>query len=481
MDSLIVTSDLPVWVPLPGPQRMALESPADILFYGGAAGGGKSDLLIGAAMTQHDRSIIFRREGTQLKGLLDRMTEIIGSRDGYNGNDKAWAYDGRQIEFGACPYLGDESKYQGRPHDLKCFDEIPLFLEAQFRFLCGWLRSAKKGQRRRIICAGNPPTDSDGEWVIRYWAPWLDKDHPNPAKPGELRWFTTIDGEDKEVGPEPFYHNGKLVTPLSRTFIPSKIADNPYLIETGYEAQLQSLPEPLRSQMLDGSFTAGLGGDPFQVIPTEWVEMSQAKWTEDGHRGQEMDSLGADIARGGRDKTVIARRHGRWFDKALSYPGSDTPNGPVTAALIVAALRHGAPAHVDVIGVGGSVYDHLDGANIHVVAVNNSKGSDEMDRSLQLKFYNKRAELLWKMREALDPDYANENIILPPDPELKADLCCARWKLTSRGIQVESKDEIKARIGRSPDKGDAYVLANIATLKRDVMVVSRIKSKRAIR
>lgn len=478
MDSLIETSDLPVWVPLPGPQQMALESQADVLFYGGAAGGGKTDLLIGACLTQHLRSIIFRREGTQLKGIVDRIVEVVGTRDGYNGQDKSWKLGDRQIEFGACPHLGDESKYQGRPHDLKCFDEIPLFLEAQFRFLSGWLRSAVKGQRRRIICAGNPPTDSDGEWVIRYWGPWLDKDHPNPAKPGELRWFTTIDGEDREVGPEPFMHNGKLITPLSRTFIPSRISDNAYLMETGYEAQLQSLPEPLRSQMLEGDFRAGLGGDPFQAIPTEWVELSMAKWTADGKNGKEMDSLGADIARGGRDKTVIARRHSLWFDLALAYPGSDTPNGPLAASLIVAALRDGAPAHVDVIGVGGSVVDHLEGNRIHVEPVNNSESSDATDRSGKLRFVNKRAENVWKMREALDPNYG-DTIILPNDPELKADLCCARWKLTSRGIQIESKDEIKARIGRSPDKGDAYILANIATPKQGWH--QQITVKRAIK
>lgn len=478
IDQILSTSDLPLWVPLPGPQTQALQSEADVLFYGGAAGGGKTDMLIGAALTQHQRSIIFRREGTQLKGIIDRMTEVIGDRDGYNGKDMCWTHNKRQVEFGSCPHIGSESKYQGRPHDLKAFDEITLFTETQFRFLSGWLRTSVPGQRKRIICAGNPPTDSDGEWVIRYWSPWLDKDHPNPAKPGELRWFTTIDGEEKEVGPEPFIHNGKRIVPLSRTFIPSKVDDNPYLISTGYEAQLQSLPEPLRSQMLEGNFQAGLGGDPFQVIPSEWVERSMARWTKDGAVGRPMDSLGADIARGGRDKTIIARRHRLWFDEALAYPGSDTPSGPAAAALIVAALRDGAPVHVDVIGVGGSVYDHLIGNSVYTIPVNGSEMSEEFDRSGQLGFYNKRSEIYWKMREALDPDYG-DSIILPPDRELKADLCCPRWKLSARGIQVESKEELVKRIGRSPDKGDAFVYANIVSAKQGWH--RQIKVKRAIR
>jgi hypothetical protein len=45
----------------------------------------------------------------------------------------------------------------------------------------------------------NPPTTSEGRWVIEFFGPWLDAKHPNPALPGELRWFTTIAGKDQEV------------------------------------------------------------------------------------------------------------------------------------------------------------------------------------------------------------------------------------------------------------------------------------------
>ena len=52
---------------------------------------------------------------------------------------------------------------------------------------------------------------AEGAWVISYWGPWLDPGHPNPAKPGELRWFTTIDGKDVECsGPEPVIVNGNV-------------------------------------------------------------------------------------------------------------------------------------------------------------------------------------------------------------------------------------------------------------------------------
>ena len=107
-----------IWMPQAGPQLQALNTDADVLFYGGAAGGGKTDLLIGAALTRHRASMIFRREGTQHTAILDRMTELLGSRDGYNSQTGVWRLDGNhRIEFGACPHLGDEQRYQGRPHD----------------------------------------------------------------------------------------------------------------------------------------------------------------------------------------------------------------------------------------------------------------------------------------------------------------------------------------------------------------------------
>ena len=73
------------WRPLPGPQTMAYESTADVIGFGGAAGGGKTDLAIGMALNQHHRAQMFRREGPQLVGIIDRLAEIVGSRDNING------------------------------------------------------------------------------------------------------------------------------------------------------------------------------------------------------------------------------------------------------------------------------------------------------------------------------------------------------------------------------------------------------------
>jgi hypothetical protein len=442
---------------------MAYESKADEIFYGGAAGGGKTDLLIGLALTAHQRTIIFRREYPQLKAIVDRCAEIIGDAGRFNVQSNTWRMrDGRLLELGAAQHEKDVRKYQGRPHDLKCFDELPNFTEFQYLFLSGWLRTTKPAQRTRIVAAGNPPTTVEGEWVIRRWGAWLDRQHANPAKPGELRWYARVDGEEQAVeNGDPFWWKSERITPKSRTFIPARLADNPYLVANNYGATLQSLPEPLRSQLLYGDFAIGMDDDPWQVIPTVWIRAAMAR-----HANREQPTIpphiGVDVARGGTDKTVIALRYGNYYAPLRRYPGTSTPDGAAVGRLVLKCLAPDASINVDVIGVGASVYDWLaekvDPAVATVHAVNNSAASTETDRSRQLQFMNLRAEGYWRMREALDPDYG-QNLALPDDSELLADLCAPRWEYTPRGVRIEEKDAIIKRIGRSPDAGDAAVLA----------------------
>ena len=197
----------PVWQPFPGkPQVWADHRPVDELFDGGAGGAGKSDLLLGLAGTAHKRALILRREFPRLRALIERSREIynrIGStrdKDSFNESLHLWRLtDDRTIQFGAVQYEKDWMKYQGQPHDLKGFDEITEFTETQFRSINIWNRSADINQPCRVVCTGNPPTDADGEWVIVYWAPWLDPDYPDRAEPGDLVWFVRIKG----VGDEP--------------------------------------------------------------------------------------------------------------------------------------------------------------------------------------------------------------------------------------------------------------------------------------
>lgn len=464
---VLLTEGLPIWMPQVGPQSQAAESLADIIFYGGSAGGGKTELLMGLALTEQEHSIIFRREAVQLTGIEERMTQILGTRKGYNSQSGVWRLPGNRVmELGSVAKPEDWMKYQGRPHDAKLFDEITHFLESQFRTLIGWMRTDNPKVRQRVVCAGNPPTSSEGEWVIRYWAPWLDPMHPNPAKPGELRWFVTDEqGHDLEV-PDgaPVMVGDELMTPKSRTFIPSSVDDNLFLLTTGYKATLQQLPEPLRSQMLRGDFMAGRTDPVWQLVPTEWVKAAQARWTDKDAKGY-MTALGFDPARGGVDKSTAARRHGQWFDKLISVPGQVTNDGPKAAGFVVPLIRNGACICVDAIGIGSSALDFIKGLNLLVLPVVGSESSTGTEKTGLMRFRNKRAEMYWRMREALDPTNPDP-IALPPDQELLGDICAVRYKVVMLGkvaaIQIREKDEIRELLGRSPDKGDAVAMTFVS-------------------
>jgi hypothetical protein len=465
--ALDATAGMP-FVPNIGPQTEAYHSDADELFYGGAAGGGKSSLLCGYAITRGLNSILFRREYKQLKGLVNECARILGSRDGYGKQEGEWHLPaGNTLEFGAVQYEDDKENFQGRPHDFVGFDEITHFTESQYRFLIGWNRPADPSHptRCRVIAAGNPPLTAEGAWVVQYWAPWLDDSHPNPAKEGELRWFTTIEGKDQEVdgpGPHGVDDQGLPIMARSRSFIMSRLENNPELAATGYANTLNAMPEPMRTMLRSGRFDVLTDDDAFQVIPTHWLMLSQSRWEELRPKNMQMTAMGVDVAGGGPDSTTIAMRFGGWFDKIKELTGDITRDGSAVAAEIIRARRDACPVVIDAGGgYGGAATLRLRDNGIQAVSYNGANQSTMTTRDgAHLRFVNKRAESWWRMREALDPSQEGGSVIaLPPDPKLRADLVSPRWSLSQRGILIESKDQIRARIGRSPDRGDAVVMA----------------------
>ena len=382
--------------------------------------------------------------------------ELYGYKN-YHAQRRLFTLRGRSIELGAVANAGDEHNYDGRPHDYFLFDEIPAFLESQFRHLIAWKRTDIPGYRCRVVCTGNPPDNPEQAWVTRYWGPWRDDRHPNPAKPGELRWYTSIKGKDVEVGsPEHIEVDGDIVKPLSRTYIPGEMVEE--YQATGYAAVLQALEEPFRSRLLKGDFSAGHGDHPLQVIPSAWVDKAMERWKYAVKPDMRMSAVGVDPSRGGCDAHVIAPRYGAWYSELISIPGGEVADGGTSAALCIQYRRDDCPAHVDVVGIGSSTVDYLRDADVAVVSLNGARSSEATDRTGKIRFSNKRAQWHWEMREALDPDHGY-SICLPPDPELRADLCASRWKMRGGGLAIEDKDEVKLRIGRSPDKGDAVIYA----------------------
>ena len=206
------------------------------------------------------------------------------------------------------------------------------------------------------------------------------------------------------------------------------------------------------------------------VIALAWIEAANVRWQEWDDAGRPTvagpRTVGVDVARFGGDKTVLAL-----LDR---YPveGQDQAGGVITelrrssredtmmtAGRVVGVVSSspGRVPIVDVIGVGGGVVDRLRELKITVLAFNASESTDRKDRSGELGFVNKRAGAWWLLRELLDPAYG-ATLALPLDDLLTGDLTAPHWRVTSTGrIQVELKDEIRKRIGRSPDSGDAVV------------------------
>jgi len=462
-----------LWFPTPGPQLDAVNCKADVLLYGGSGGSGKTDLILGCAFEYHQRTLIIRKHYTDLSALTDRAKQINTTEKGYNGSipPRLKTINGKIIDFGGLAKSTDHEHWQGQAHDLLAIDEVVQNREDQVRFLMGWVRSDDPNQRKRTILASNPPTSSAGDWIIKMFAPWLDSRYPNPAKPGELRWCVSdAEGQDFWVsGPDAKIDSGKknpdgsirYLLPMSRTFIPGTLSDNPFYADTGYAAQLDALPEPLRSAIRDGNFMAARVDDADQVIPTDWIRLAQARWKKEPPFQVPQCAMGVDGARGGKDEVAIAIRHDGWFAEIITASSKDTPHGSDLAALVIKHRRNDSIVVIDCgETTGAQAFGHLTENGVECVAHLGVDPSVRRTEDRKLKFFNKRAELIWRFREALDPGQdGGSPIALPDDPMLVSDLTATTWELTANGIKVTPKKDVVKLLGRSPDRGDAVMMA----------------------
>lgn len=462
-DAVAATNGM-VFVPNPGPQTDAYASLADIVLYGGEPGGGKTALGVGLALNEHRRSLIVRRNFVDLAGVLHALDNIVGKPNAAKGGNRPYyeTEDGRLLDFMG---LGEDiGGKQGNPHDFIYVDEAAQVPENQVRMLLGWLRTNIPGQRCRVVMGSNPPLDSVGDWLVDYFAPWLDDRHPNPAEPGELRWFLPNENDDgyHECQPgDTLELHGMTVAAQSRTFIRAHVSDNPFYDQAEYSKALASLPKEMRDRLMSGNFMASREDPQWQCIPSAWVRAAQARWTEQPPIGVPLCSMGVDVAQGGSDKTVIARRHDGWFAPLIVADGKDTPGGTDVAALVMKHRHDNAKVIIDIGGGwGGDAHGHLMANQVDSMSYMGVKASTRRTADNQLTFTNVRTEAYWRLREALDPDQrGGSRIALPPDRLLFSDLTSPSYRITSQGIEVEPKEKLVKRIGRSTDRGDAVVMA----------------------
>jgi phage terminase large subunit len=194
------------------------------------------------------------------------------------------------------------------------------------------------------------------------------------------------------------------------------------------------------------------------------VERAQARWVKP-HFTETPEALGVDIARFGSDETVEINLYA---DGVVGEPRTYRGQNLMETAGSVKASPAKRKA-VDDSGLGGGVTDRLREQDVEVVPYIAGEAPYDSER-----FRNRRAETWWAIREALQRD----ELALPPDNMLAADLTNIKFKYTSKGqIQLESKDDVKKRLKRSPDRGDALAIALYA---RSAQVFSVSDSERNI-
>lgn len=457
-----------VFVPQPGPQTDGYLSRADLLLFGGEPGGGKTALEIGLALNEHPRALIVRKNFVDLDGVLHTLDNIVGSTRCWSGGNRP-RYDkpdGGVIDFMG---MGNFEGKQGNPHDLICVDEAAQIPEEDFRMLRGWLRTDRPGQRTRIVLASNPPLDTTGDWLVEWFAPWLDDTHPNPAEDGELRWFLPKQDDDGWVecneGDYVILHGVKVFAE-SRTFVRSKFTDNRYYDPEQYAKALAGLPDAARRRLMTGNFMNAREDDEWQAIPTDWARAAVERWTASPPVGIPMSSMGVDVAQGGADNTTIARRHDGWYAPLVVEPGSKTPGGTDVAGLVISKRYDNAKVVIDVGGGwGADAFGHLRASNVDCDAYMGVKTTAKRSECRQFNFVNVRSAAIWSFREALNPDQrGGSRIALPNDKRLITELCTPRYRIKSHGtghaaIEIESKEDVIERLRRSPDRADAVVMA----------------------
>ena len=214
----------------------------------------------------------------------------------------------------------------------------------------------------------------------------------------------------------------------------------------------------MRSAMLNGDFLAGRVDHAMQLIPSAWIREAQLRWKEN-NQFKPMISTGVDVAGGGGDTESIANLHvGNHYSRIKHHQGPDTKDGNKTAGRIVAAMRGGVVGIDMTGGWGGAAITALGNVKVPAISVVFSEKTGAVDEKTKIEFANVRAEMYWQFRDALDPK-SGEQIELPPDARVLAEGVAPRWKLQGGKIYIESKEEIRKRLGSSTDWWDAIVIA----------------------
>ena len=232
-----------IFKPNTGPQTQFLAASEREVFYGGARGGGKSyAMLVDPLRYCHratHRALLIRRTMPELRDLINPSQRLYsrafpGAK--WREQEKEWRFpSGAKIEFGYAENMTDVLRYQGQSYTWIGIDELPQYPTPDiYNFLRSSLRSVDPEIPVFMRATGNPG-NVGSQWVREMFV--------NPSTPNK-KFDVKI---STPVG----------VRKISRRFIPAKLQDNPYLMQTDdYYIMLASLPETQKRQFLDGDWDA---------------------------------------------------------------------------------------------------------------------------------------------------------------------------------------------------------------------------------
>lgn len=316
--------------PQAGPQTAFMTTNADIVIYGGAAGGGKTFALLLEGLRHKDvrnfGGVIFRKNYNQITaegGLWDASHKIYDMVPGMTAGKTPklhWNYPaGGKLNFAHISCNEDLASWQGTEICYLGFDELTHFSRKQFLYMLSRNRSTC-GIRPYVRATCNPDADS---WVASFIEWWIDQDtgYPIPERSGRIRYMivrndTTYFADTAEELIEQF-EDARIEDCKTVTFIASKLTDNKVLMESdpGYMANLKALLEVERERLLMGNWkikpAAGMYfkrsqiGEFLEVLPDDvvtWARGWDLAATSEDEKGDPAYTAGVLIGkrRGGR-------------------------------------------------------------------------------------------------------------------------------------------------------------------------------------
>ncbi|NML67616.1 hypothetical protein HHL22_20640 [Hymenobacter sp. RP-2-7] len=476
--------------PQPGFQLAALSTPADIAIIGGGAGGGKTyALLMEASRHQYNPdfgAVVFRRSYPMIMnegGLWDTskaLYPLVGATPREQQLD--WKFPaGASVTFRHLQYERTVLDWQGSQIPLLIFDELTHFTSKQFWYMLSRNRSTC-GVRPYVRASCNPDPDS---WVAELIAWWIGEDgYPLPERAGRLRYFTR-DGEhmvwgdtaEEVVAKAPHLFAGELAQtrPKSLTFIPGSIYENRKLLEVNpeYLGNLMAQDVETRAQLLEGNWKVKVDGLALFEHQRLFDLFSNHLLTDT----TPLRCITCDAAGFGRDRCVILVWVG--YECVAGVVLSTSDNREIFTAIEVQRKAWRVAASdvvVDQDGVGGGVVKlggYAGFQNDAPAFEDPETGIKENYKNLKTQCYYRLALLVNTASLAVTVTTDNWLIDGTRTSKLKvsgqvvtvADMLRGDLKAIKRDkpdregkLLINTKEEQKILLGRSPDFGDAAMM-----------------------